>query len=150
MMLASCLALALRWAPEAADLTNRAHVCRAILAATRDDREQRWLLVVAAEESTFRTPVLTCAWRGDGGQARGPWQVHARSKREATALCSDLEASARIALHRILESEERCRFERVEHRHANYASTSCRSRAGQRISERRHRLVLASIQETDS
>ena len=150
MMFAACLALGLQWAPEATDLTNRALVCHAILAATRDDREQRWLLVVAAEESTFRTRVLDCAWRGDGGKARGPWQVHARSAHEARALCAPDAESARIALGRILESEGRCRFGKPEHRHANYAGTSCASRAGRRISARRYELVAASLKGTDT
>jgi hypothetical protein len=143
---AACLALALSWAPDSAP-EPRAEVCHAILAATRNDLAQRWLLVVAVEESHgFDPRVLDCRKRGDRSRAHGTWQVWPRSPREAKALCTPMTA-APIALARIRESEHACRHQPVETRHSAYAAGKCTSAAGRRISASRFARVLASIEE---
>jgi hypothetical protein len=141
----ACLLLAGIWSPDSAP-EPRAEVCNAILAATRNDLAQRWLLVVAADESGFRPEVLDCRKRGDRGRARGAWQVHGRRPASRRALCLPMTA-APIALARIRESEWNCRHQPVELRHANFASSRCTSAAGRRISASRFARVLASIEE---
>lgn len=149
MVLATCLSLALAWAPESAR-EHRSEVCRAIVAATHSDLEHRWLLVVAVEESHGLAPrSLDCRARGDRGRARGAWQVHARSARERRELCT-VATAAPIALERIRESEHACRHQKPSWRHAAYAAGSCTSRGGQRVSASRWARVAASFEETGS
>lgn len=69
--------------------------------------EQRLLMSIARHESGLRHDVVTCRVLGDGGRARGAFQIHPRSASERRDAC-DVVTAPVIALARVRESLAAC------------------------------------------
>ena len=107
-----------------------AKLAQAILNATKDRAEQAVMVVFAFHEGSYRTDV-----RGDSGASCGTFQ----SRCAVTPLCTAsspqacFDTQARIALDTMHRSFAAC----PEYPLAVYASGSCTSAAGRRISTAR-------------
>lgn len=87
-------------------------VVEAIVSVTSDVQESSTLLSIARWESGgFRLDIATCVIRGDNNLALGTWQVHAFSKTEYIALCSNnFRDQAKVALFHLRDSVSVCKM----------------------------------------
>lgn len=90
-----------------------------VAAATRSPRTAALLVAIAVHESGLRLDVDTGATLGDGGRARGLWQLQ--------AIPADLSRldQARVALARVERSHKACASNPDRFRLAAYASGAC-------------------------
>lgn len=141
------LSATLLWLPsDGHDLQERVAIVEAIAVVTSNDLDRALLAVIATEESSFDPRIRTCRKTGDHGRSLGPWQTYASSPAQRRAICTDLVTAARVALRRVHQSREVCRYEPARWRGAAYASGRCSSRVGRAIAARRWARAHAAIE----
>lgn len=124
-------ALMLRW-----------EIASGIVEATEDAFTQRLLMATANEESQFRRDACDCRVYGDHGRSAGPFQTSFVNDGQRWGICHYPAVAAAVALERLRESAEMCRWLPVAEQGAGYAAGRCDSQMGRAISRRRWALAV--------